>query len=488
MGSAVCSCTDRDGYDTGLVMEDGSDGSGISGEWIYQTHGHYSVSRSEDGTSIKFVEVLRNGVTAGGVLRSSREWWEVELQDQDSDKRDNCGSMRIKLVPGVGVVSNFRKTANDAWGEDVHAFQAGARQGQPLSGHKADVTAVAFSPSGALLASASLDSRVHLWEAPEDGFHGMASATSASTPGRDPCMPRLAYSPDSVIHCAGKVVSLAFSPDGVHLATASGLTVQLWDVETQQPYGKLLGGERKFGNVTSLAFSPDGAWLAGGSASKTALLWDLTRSRFFPLAGHKKEVQCVAFSPAVPGRPTVLASGSEDETVRLWDAETRSAWKEPLRSSSHGGMKVWAVAFSPDGALLAAGTAESHVVLWDVATSQRRGLRLLCGRQEPVLSVAFSPNGFFLATALASGRVLLWEAREAAISTPSALGSASASRASTTGTGSMETPTKGSKYLEPRIDALQGHETSQVNSVAWTADSRVLASGAADKRIMLWDI
>lgn len=485
MGSAICSCTDRDAYASEMGLED----SGIVGDWIYQTRGRYTISHSEDGRSVRLVEVLRSGVTVAGPLRRSQnDWWEVHLEDQSGDKREKFGFIRIKLVQGVGVVSNFRKTPSDKWGEDVHAYRSAGRQGQALSGHKGDVTCVEFSPSGALLASSSLDSRVHLWEAPEDGFHAMASHARLPCDGEsDPCKPRLAFAPDYVIHCDGKVVSLAFSPDGCQLATASGTTVQLWDVETQQPHGKSLGGKREFGKVTCLAFSPDGAWLAGGSAGKTVLLWDLARSRFFPLTGHKKEVQCVAFSPPVPGRPTILASGSEDESVQLWDTETRSVWKDPLRSSSQGGLKVWAVAFSPDGALLAAGTAESHVVMWDVATSQRKGLRMLCGRQESVLGVAFSPNGFLLAASLASGRVLLWEVKEAANSAISAaLNSLNASGTSTSQMSSMEAPGRRAKYLEPRIEALCGHEKSQVNSVAWTPDGLVLASGAADKRIMLW--
>ena len=140
------------------------------------------------------------------------------------------------------------------------------------------------------------------------------------------------------------------------------------------------------GNVVSVAFSRDGKTLASGSADDTVRLWDVATGRQIgkPLTGHLGPVWSVAFSP--DGK--TLASGSADDTVRLWDVATGRQIGKPL--TGHLG-PVRSVAFSPDGRTLASGSLDRTVRLWDVATGQ------LMGRLESdsgdVMSVAFSPDG-----------------------------------------------------------------------------------------------
>ncbi|RKU11904.1 hypothetical protein C6502_07370 [Candidatus Poribacteria bacterium] len=193
--------------------------------------------------------------------------------------------------------------------------------------------------------------------------------------------------------------------------------------------------------IIGIAFSPNNPLLASGSVDNTIQLWDpVTETLKATLHGHTSDVLSVAFSPD----GSLLASGSVDNTVRLWDPVT-----ETLKATLHGHTySVLSVAFSPNGSLLASGGTDGTVRLWNPDTETLEAT--LEAHIAKVLSVAFSPNGSLLASASADGLVGLWDTHT------------------------------------EMLQATLGHE-SPVLSVAFSPDGNLLATGSADGRARLWD-
>ncbi|KAF5334716.1 hypothetical protein D9758_017351 [Tetrapyrgos nigripes] len=139
--------------------------------------------------------------------------------------------------------------------------------------------------------------------------------------------------------------------------------------------------------VKGISVSPDGTRIVSGSEDGTVRIWDAQTGTAIgePLRGHQDWVQSVAFSPD----GARIVSGSDDRTVRIWDAQTGTAIGEPLQGHEHS---VQSVAFSPDGARIVSGSGDFTVRIWDAQTGTAIG-EPLQGYEYWVQSVAFSPDG-----------------------------------------------------------------------------------------------
>jgi WD40 repeat protein len=240
---------------------------------------------------------------------------------------------------------------------------------------------------------------------------------------------------------SGRLVSVAWSPDGSKLATAgTEPTAIVWDAITGRQLVRLTGHRDA---VESITWSPDGTELATASADRSAKVWDAATGReLASLQGHTDQVWDVAWS--MNGK--ALATASLDDTAKIWDP---TSGKE-LRTLRGHKSRVVALAWSPRKANeLATASYDKTAKIWDTSSGQE--LVTLAGHADTVGSVAWSGDGTRIATASADRTASVWDA--------------------TTGRVLM---------------VLRGHQ-NQVWSVQWSPDSKKLATGSADSTAKVWD-
>jgi WD40 repeat protein len=434
------------------------------------------------------------------------------------------------IARATGLLDRYR----DADFDDFHGFEwrylwwlCDGDSQATYRGFKNQTWAVAFAPDGTALAAAGLDAVVRVFDM---ATHRLLD----ELPLKEPGVLSIAFSPDGLtLACAtgnwellkqqGKVYfrdwrhhrnlytldahdasvnKVFYSRDGKYLGTCGeDNSVALWKIAgsgSPSPLHRFTGASA---GVNDATFSPDGQWLAAGSGDGHFQVWEIATKKL--LADYMVHVSGIMSLAFVPDGKTLLL-GTHDGPILRWDTAARRV----VDKIDSGQGAVNAIAFSKDGRQFASAGSDSTVAVWNLA--DRSNLIRLYGHRDRVLSVAFSPKDQTLASASGDGTVKLWNVArkrgvpalqyEAAVSSL-AFSPDSRILAIAGGAVAEQVPrpaaTQASRKPKSiwlweigdpgRRTILPGHGDI-IRAIAFSSDGRTLASGCVDGTAALWDV
>jgi WD40 repeat protein len=374
-----------------------------------------------------------------------------------------------------------------------------------LFGHTDEVTQAVFSPDGQTILSVGWDDRVVLWSVSTHGAMGPPIAAPkgavsvafspdgsrfaaagngliviCDTGSRQPVGEPFKFSGEQFTHVAfssgGKMLAastaaygghparvvlwdvathrpvgqpiegstFAFSPDDTLLAVAQYENLALYDVQSRRVVNKNLAGHTK--NISTVAFRRDGAVVASGSEDGTVMLWDVkSHKRVGPFPGHASKVTVLLFDRT----GAVLLSGGADGNIIRWNSENLERIDAPVTNLK---AFISAIFFSLDGHVRSLACQKNQVEVVNVNGDPPLGRRIRAP-DAGSSNVAFSPDGQILASGGEFGDVVVWDVAQGV----------------------------------PVGGPLSGHDR-QVSSLAYAPDGKSLVSGSMDGSVIFWSL
>lgn len=482
-----------------IVMWDTSSEQPVGGPFTYQKEQFVHVGFSSSG------KVLAASTDAYGGHPSSVILWDVASRQPIGEPIEGSN---FAFSPDDALLAIARY--HELLLYDLRSHRVVER---PLTGHTKNISSVAFSRDGAVVAAGSEDNTIVVWDVKSQTPLGTLAGHSQTVTSLlfDPNRPiLLSGSADGTImrwdleglklidtpvkDFGASISSIFLSPDGNTRSLALEKDrVIIIKVNDDPPLGRRI----KAADVSSsnVAFSPDGRFLASSGEFGDVLVWDVARGELNgePLSGHERQVSSLAYAP--DGK--VLMSGSFDRSVIFWDMDTRRPLGPPVKAHRS---PVWSLTCNPDGKTAVSG-GDAELVFWDLATHKQLGPPVTSQRDR-IWTLAFSPNGDFLASAGNSLVVDAWKTgnqtqpvktfgtprtREDFEVMPVGVSFNPDGSLMATSTRESSVTVWNVRSGQPIPPVLYGH-TQSVSSVDFSRDGKVLASGGSDGEIRLWDV
>ncbi len=374
-----------------------------------------------------------------------------------------------------------------------------------LTGHEGEVWVTAYSKDGKLLASASQDKTVRIWDPANGRLIRTLTTTNPNgavafdreggrlaSAGADRAVTLWDVATGQVIrrfegHSAA-IHGIAVSPDSRTLASSSADgDIRIWDLETGRTLHIIKDHPLKY--LAAISFSPDGKSLAAsGVETANPRLWDVGSGKLVRILKDDQGTPC--FLPVFAPDGKTIATSSVNGSIKLWDSSNGALLRTIY--DAHNREMIRGLEYSPDGKNLACTRQSGQALeLWDVASGSL--VRIFRGHRRSLLSVAYSPDGRHISTSSNDATIRIWNRDQdqelrSLVEPDTVLDLVFAPDSALLVSANRDQSVRLWDHAGQRlVRVLEGH-TGKARSVVVSPNGRMIASAADDQTVRLWEI